>query len=106
MADDREVLKSFMKLPANERAAALAHWIYAQTTRREDNKWSLRVAETWDAMDATPKQFNILTIDTWVQHPELLQAWIDAVNDYRRQRHGSSRLMAPEASVKEPRREQ
>jgi protoheme ferro-lyase len=90
MGDDSEVLKSVMKLPANERAAALAHWIYTQTTHREDNKWTLRVAESWDVMDATPKRFNMLTIDTWVEHPELLEAWIEAVNDYRKQHRDRS----------------
>jgi hypothetical protein len=87
MTDDTEVLKSYLKLPANERAAALAHWIYVQTTRRDD-KWSLRVSASWDTMDDAPRHFNILTIDTWADHPELLKAWIDAVNDYRKQRRG------------------
>jgi hypothetical protein len=91
MADDTEILKSYAKLPANERAAALAHWIYAKTTHRDDSEWTPRVAESWEAMNAIPKQFNILTIDTWIEHPELLQAWIDAVNDHRKQRLGSSR---------------
>ena len=47
MADDAEVLKSVEKLPANEQAAALAHWIYTQTTHRDDTTWSARVAEAW-----------------------------------------------------------
>jgi protoheme ferro-lyase len=82
MADDAEVLKSVEKLPANEQAAALAHWIYTQTTHRDDTTWSARVAEAWSALGPEPKRFNILAIDTWVEHPELLQAWINAVHDY------------------------
>ncbi len=69
MAKDIDILKQFMTLPPKERAAALAHWIYVQTSHRDDNEWSVRVAESWNDLDATPKEFNILTIDTWTQHP-------------------------------------
>jgi hypothetical protein len=86
MDKDVDILEPFMKLPSNERAAALAHWIYAQTARREDNKWPLRVAESWNDLGAMPKEFNILTIDTWIEHPQLLEAWISAVNAYKKDR--------------------
>jgi protoheme ferro-lyase len=86
MAKDVDILKPLMKLPPNERAAALAHWIYVETAQRGDNAWSLRVAESWDHLKPEPKEFNILTIDTWSKHPQMLEAWINAVNEYSQER--------------------
>jgi hypothetical protein len=88
MDKDAEVLKSFMRLPPNERAAALAHWIYVQTTRNSDSEWNLRVTESWDNLANAPKHFNVLTMDTWAEHPKLLDAWIEAITTYRRDRAG------------------
>ncbi len=86
MAKDTKILKPLMKLPSNERAAALAHWIYVQTTQRGENKWNLRVAAPWDKLDSEPKNFNILTVDTWLDHPELLDAWVAALRAYKNER--------------------
>jgi hypothetical protein len=86
MARDEAILESFMKLPPNERAAALGHWIYVQTARKGEDKWPLRVAESWSDLDAAPKELNILMIDTWSDHPQVLDAWLDAVNAYRKER--------------------
>ena len=58
-----------MSIPANERAAALAHWIYVQSTLKGDAGWQVRVAESWNDLDARAKEFNLLTIDTWAEHP-------------------------------------
>jgi hypothetical protein len=91
MIEDVDVLKSFMGLPPEERAAALAHWIYVQTSLRKDSKWPLRVAESWNDLAPAPKEFNILTIDTWSKHPKLLEAWLDAVNVYRVERESGER---------------
>jgi hypothetical protein len=91
MTEDVDVLKSFMDLAPEERAAALAHWIYVQTSLRDDNEWPLRVAESWNDLNPGPKKFNILTIDTWSRHPKLLEAWVDAVNVYRTQRESDQR---------------
>jgi hypothetical protein len=44
------------------------------------------VAESWNDLGAMPKEFNILTIDTWIEHPQLLEAWISAVNAYKKDR--------------------
>jgi hypothetical protein len=83
MAEDADTLKPFMKLRPQERAAALGHWIYVETARSEDGKWPLRVAESWSDLNPAPKEFNMLTIETWSKHPKLLQAWIDAVIAHR-----------------------
>jgi protoheme ferro-lyase len=91
MADDLDVLGPLMSIPANERAAALAHWIYVQSTRKGDARWQLRVAESWNNLDAKAKEFNLLTIDTWAEHPQLLEAWINAVNAYRKDRVNDQR---------------
>jgi hypothetical protein len=89
MAKAAQILRPFMKLPSNERAAALAHWIYVQTTQRGENRWNLRVAESWDSLDSEPKHFNVLTIDTWLEHPEVLDAWIAAVRACKKERAGT-----------------
>ena len=72
MTEDVDVLKSFMDLAPEERAAALAHWIYVQTSLRDDNEWPLRVAESWNDLNPGPKKSNILTIDTWSRHPQII----------------------------------
>ena len=43
MSQETDVLRRFEHLPPKERAAALAHWIYVQTTHR--GGWTLRVSE-------------------------------------------------------------
>jgi hypothetical protein len=91
MDKDAEVLKSLMRLPPNERAAALAHWIYVQTSRSGDSNWNTRATESWDSLDSVPKRFNVLTMDTWVEHPELLDAWVEAITAYRREHAGEGK---------------
>jgi hypothetical protein len=91
MSDDHQILKTCADLPPNERAAALGHIIYSMTLGRSDNTWQSRVPKSWAELDVEPKRFNILTIDTWIEHPELLKAWIDAVLVYRDCREGGSR---------------
>ena len=83
MTEDIDVLTSVMDFAPEERAAALAHWIYVQTSLREDSKWPLRVAQSWNDLAPAPKEFNILTIDTWSKHPQVLEAWLEALNVYR-----------------------
>ena len=85
MTSDRDVLKEFDKYPLNERAAALSHWIYVYTSKQDSTKWPLRVSSGWDDMETKAKEFNVATIDTWARHPELLEAWVHAVNAYRAQ---------------------
>ena len=86
MADDADILNSIARLPANERAAALSHWIYVQTSHRDTSKWPLRVAESWNDLEAKAKEFNVFAIDTWAEHPQILDAWIAAVNAHRKDR--------------------
>jgi protoheme ferro-lyase len=85
MDKDMDILTPLMKLPADERAAALAHWIYVQTGLKDSN-WSMRVAESWNDLDVKAKEFNIHAIETWAEHPHVLQAWVDAVHDFQKKR--------------------
>jgi len=86
MADDADILNSIAKLPSNERAAALSHWVYVQTSRQDKSKWPLRVAASWSDLAADAKQFNVFAIDTWAEHPDILDAWVAAVKAHRQDR--------------------
>ena len=83
MKSESEVLKQFEKYPPNEQAAALSHWMYVQTSLHGESKWPLRVSERWDVMEPRAKEFNIAIIDTWARHPQLFEAFVNAVTTHR-----------------------
>lgn len=85
MTEDKEadVIRRIERLPAKERAAALAHWIYVRTTQRDNVDWALRVDDAWGDLDPKARDFNLASIDTWGQSPHILAAWIEAVAAYQ-----------------------
>lgn len=84
MSDETDFLHRIEHLPPKERAAALAHWIYVQTSLGQ-SKWSLRVSEAWEDLDGKARDFNLATIDTWVSSADVLAAWIEAIDAYRKE---------------------
>jgi hypothetical protein len=83
MNQHNDVLARIANLPARERAAALGHWIYMQTTNRENVDWKARVDSAWHDLDQKAREFNLAAIDTWATSPEVLAAWFDALKEYR-----------------------
>jgi hypothetical protein len=88
MSEREEIVERIRNRSARERAAALAHWVYVRTTNRKDVDWELRVDSAWDALDEKAREFNMAAIDTWVQSPEVLTAWFDAITAYKNERRG------------------
>ncbi|SAK87729.1 hypothetical protein AWB81_04575 [Caballeronia arationis] len=86
MSEDTDLLQHTEHLSPRERAAALAHWIYIRTSH-EDADWSLRVSEAWEDLDAKARHFNLATIDSWAHSPDVLAAWIEALDAYRKELH-------------------
>lgn len=84
MSEDADFLHRIEHLPPRERAAALAHWIYVQTSNADSN-WSLRVSQAWEDLDAKARNFNLASIDTWVRSPDVLAAWIEALHAYSKE---------------------
>jgi hypothetical protein len=83
MNERNDILQRIANLPARERAAALAHWVYVRTTNRKNVDWELRVDNAWDDLDEKAREFNLAAIDTWAQSPEVLAAWLDALKEYK-----------------------
>jgi len=44
------------------------------------------VAASWSDLTADAKQFNVFAIDTWAEHPDILDAWVAAVKAHRQDR--------------------
>ena len=83
MSEDTALLQQVRTLPARERAAALAHWIYIKAGHAQ-NKWSMRVPDKWETLAPQAREFNLISIDTWAQSPEILKAWIEALEQHRK----------------------
>lgn len=83
MSDPADILQSIRSLPARDRAAALAHWVYVRTMHRGDVDWQLRVESAWEDLDERAREFNRAAIDTWAQSPGVLEAWLEAVTSSR-----------------------
>ena len=80
-----DILQVTVNLPDRERAAALAHAVYVETTREMSSDWSMRVPDSWDELDHAAREFNLASIDMWAQMPEALEAWVAAVKASRYQ---------------------
>lgn len=79
-----DIIAQFEKYAPQERAAALSHWIYVHTSQQDESRWPMRVAAHWDDLDTQAKEFNIATIDSWARNPQVFDAWVQAVNAYRK----------------------
>jgi hypothetical protein len=81
----KDVLQRTEHLPPRERAAALGHWIYVCTAHRGASDWTLRVSNAWKDLDAKARDFNLASIDTWAQSPEVLTAFVAAVAAHQKE---------------------
>ncbi|MBC7780835.1 MAG: hypothetical protein H7125_12115 [Proteobacteria bacterium] len=85
-----DVLHAIEHLEPKERAAALGHWIYVRTAHRGKSDWALRVSDAWEDLDTEAREFNLASIETWAQTPEVLNAFVAAVSAYRKKIEGGS----------------
>lgn len=79
MNKDNDILKATENYSPKERAAAIAHWIYSKTAKRDDSAWTTRVANAWNDIDPNAREFNLASIETWVNNPEVFEAWVEAI---------------------------
>jgi hypothetical protein len=81
MSDQRgqSEIEAIARLPENERAAAIMHFIYIQTIARPDVDWETRLAPTWAGLDERAKEFNRAVLETWKDYPDLIGMWLSAV---------------------------
>lgn len=77
----QDFLASIAELPTPEKAAAIAHRIYALTAGRCG--WTTRVPERWTALDSSAREYNMATVDTWVEEIELFERWVHALLELR-----------------------
>lgn len=85
MIEEADILQATAGLPEKEKAAALAHLVYAETARTVGSEWSMRVPDTWEQLDDKARKFNLAAIETWARMPEVLEAWVTAVKASREQ---------------------
>lgn len=85
MTKDNEILQQVCHLPAQERAAALAYWIYVKTSHNDDD-WSMRVSDSWENIEPNARQFNLMSIETWLRSPDVLKEWNKALEECREER--------------------
>jgi hypothetical protein len=76
-----EILREVEHLPARQRAAAIAHYVYMKTAERVG--WGKRVPTEWAQLPQDAQSFNLASVDTWVGEPELYAAWRDALQQLR-----------------------
>ena len=81
MKESQEILRQVESLPARERAAALAHYVYMKTA--EHVGWGKRVPTEWGQLPSEAHDFNMASIDTWANEPGLCNAWRDALQQLR-----------------------
>ena len=72
-------------LSPQERAAAIAHWVYIKTSQRETD-WDVRVPQAWSALDSPAREFNLESIETWAFEEGVLEAWVESVEAFRKER--------------------
>lgn len=77
MLDEKHILEQTQHLPPQERAAALAHYIYV-TTSSASAEWSARVPTDWDDLSGDARAFNLASAATWARSKAILRAWIEA----------------------------
>ncbi|HEU0076235.1 MAG TPA: hypothetical protein VFQ76_01225 [Longimicrobiaceae bacterium] len=76
-----EILEEVDRLPARERAAAIAHYIYMKTAERVG--WGKRVPTEWAQLEQDAKEFNMASMDAWSREPQLYDAWCEAMQQLR-----------------------
>ena len=81
MDETGQILQQLAQLPARERAAALAHWIYMQAAKRTD--WPTRVPTSWEQLDDKAKEINLRSMDVWAECPDVLDAWLRALSAHK-----------------------
>lgn len=79
MKTTEEILREVDALPGRERAAALAHYVYMKTAERVG--WGKRVPTSWAQLPQDAREFNVASVDTWVNEPELYRAWQQALRE-------------------------
>ena len=77
MKTNQEILQEVAQLPARERAAVIAHYIYMKTA--ENTGWGKRVPTEWNRLEPDAQEFNLASVDTWANEPDLYDAWRDAL---------------------------
>jgi len=82
MDETEKVLHELERLPARERAAALAHWVYMEAAKRTD--WPTRVPTSWEDLDDKAKEINLYSMDVWAECPAVLEAWLRALSEQRK----------------------
>ncbi len=82
MADHPAIIDDTKDLPPQERAAAIAHWVYVKTSEN-DSEWNMRVQDAWDKLDPAAREFNLRSIETWAFEDGVLEVWIEAIKSYR-----------------------
>jgi hypothetical protein len=87
MKATQEILREVEQLPARERAAAIAHYVYMKTAERVG--WGRRVPTEWGQLPPDARDFNIASIDTWANEPDLYDAWRIAVQQLREGRESA-----------------
>ena len=87
MTEETELLDAIEHLSSRERAAAIAHWVYTKTAKR-DSQWRMRVADEWNDLNSDAREFNLAAIDTWGKFPKIFDAWVKAVSDASENRSG------------------
>jgi len=83
---ESEFHEYLMQLPALERAAAITHRIYMLTACRTG--WPTRTPERWADLDNSARQYNIESIQTWLQETELFDRFQGAIAEARASRGG------------------
>jgi len=80
-----QILDDTKDLSPQERAAAIAHWVYVKTTHGTTG-WETRVADAWNDLDQSARDFNLRSIETWADEEGVLESWVESVKAYRAQR--------------------
>jgi protoheme ferro-lyase len=83
MPSEAEILKTTGGLSPRERAAAISHAIYILAGESTPG-WQVRVPAAWNDLSNEAKEINLATIDIWVKHEKLVDAWIDAIKSLRK----------------------
>ena len=84
MKATQEILREVEQLPARERAAAIAHYVYMKTADRVG--WDKRVPPEWDHLPPDVRDFNLASIDTWANDLDLYDTWHTALQQLRERR--------------------
>jgi hypothetical protein len=77
MVTPEDIMKEVEGYPAEERAAAIAHYVYQMTAERVG--WGSRVPPTWTDLPEEARHFNVAAIESWARNAVLFDAWCQAV---------------------------